>query len=131
PILDLSRLSASPCYPLSFSSSFFVSFFFFNDPATTEIYTLSLHDALPIYFQFVRGSASKVAGPAGARCPAGGPVPAHPHGGFRPFGCGGDEQALALAACCLRGYTCHYNIQPVKLQAPPRVGTMQHCIGHG
>src|SRR5438132_10405605 len=23
--------------------------FFFNDPATTEIYTLSLHDALPIY----------------------------------------------------------------------------------
>src|SRR5438034_11334203 len=24
------------------------SLFFFNDPATTEIYTLSLHDALPI-----------------------------------------------------------------------------------
>src|SRR5262245_62500731 len=23
--------------------------FFFNDPATTEIYTLSLHDALPIF----------------------------------------------------------------------------------
>ena len=28
--------------------SFFVLFFFFNDTATTEIYTLSLHDALPI-----------------------------------------------------------------------------------
>src|SRR3989449_1433855 len=28
------------------------SFFFFNDTATTEIYTLSLHDALPIsYFE--------------------------------------------------------------------------------
>src|ERR1041385_8591870 len=27
----------------------FVFFFFFNDTATTEIYTLSLHDALPIY----------------------------------------------------------------------------------
>src|SRR3712207_9495892 len=26
-------------------------FFFFNDTATTEIYTLSLHDALPISFQ--------------------------------------------------------------------------------
>src|SRR3712207_8460963 len=26
-----------------------VSFFFFNDTATTEIYTLSLHDALPIF----------------------------------------------------------------------------------
>src|SRR2546425_13001964 len=27
---------------------FFFFFFFFNDTATTEIYTLSLHDALPI-----------------------------------------------------------------------------------
>src|SRR5690349_23283804 len=29
-------------------SPFLFSFFFFNDTATTEIYTLSLHDALPI-----------------------------------------------------------------------------------
>src|SRR5256885_7990665 len=28
--------------------SYFFFFFFFNDTATTEIYTLSLHDALPI-----------------------------------------------------------------------------------
>src|SRR5947207_11381599 len=34
---------------------FFSSFFFFNDTATPEIYTLSLHDALPI---FVRPSIS-------------------------------------------------------------------------
>src|SRR6267154_3035665 len=27
----------------------FLFFFFFNDTATTEIYTLSLHDALPIH----------------------------------------------------------------------------------
>src|SRR3712207_8870959 len=27
-------------------------FFFFNDTATTEIYTLSLHDALPIYLGY-------------------------------------------------------------------------------
>src|SRR4051795_13778200 len=33
----------------SFALCFFLSFFFFfNDTATTEIYTLSLHDALPI-----------------------------------------------------------------------------------
>src|SRR5208283_5964958 len=32
-----------------FSSTFFSLFFFFNDTATTEIYTLSLHDALPTY----------------------------------------------------------------------------------
>src|SRR6266571_9546159 len=31
------------------SSQIYVKFFFFNDTATTEIYTLSLHDALPIY----------------------------------------------------------------------------------
>src|SRR2546421_6915508 len=31
------------------SLSLFFLFFFFNDTATTEIYTLSLHDALPIY----------------------------------------------------------------------------------
>src|SRR2546427_13168865 len=33
-------------YIIGFSCSFI--FFFFNDTATTEIYTLSLHDALPI-----------------------------------------------------------------------------------
>src|SRR5437588_2349178 len=36
----------------SFGVTFFVFlvlYFFFNDTATTEIYTLSLHDALPIY----------------------------------------------------------------------------------
>src|SRR5206468_11096320 len=28
-----------------------ISIFFFNDTATTEIYTLSLHDALPIFME--------------------------------------------------------------------------------
>src|SRR5215475_14689537 len=49
---------------------FFVFFFFFNDTATTEIYTLSLHDALPILtisaqaFAFL-SSASRSAATAG------------------------------------------------------------------
>src|SRR5689334_24105782 len=34
-----------------------MSFFFFNDTATTEIYTLSLHDALPILFRVVLACA--------------------------------------------------------------------------
>src|SRR5437660_5367334 len=40
--------------------------FFFNEPATTEIYTLSLHDALPIYSPRTRenGIARRVAGTA-------------------------------------------------------------------
>src|SRR3712207_9257565 len=39
-------------YIVMFSLSTFIIyfFFFFNDTATTEIYTLSLHDALPILF---------------------------------------------------------------------------------
>src|SRR5947209_5481724 len=36
------------CMRISRLPTLFLSFFF-NDPATTEIYTLSLHDALPIY----------------------------------------------------------------------------------
>src|SRR5690349_23102055 len=33
-------------------------FFFSNDPATTEIYTLSLHDALPIFLQTPKATSS-------------------------------------------------------------------------
>src|SRR2546430_4789682 len=36
-------------------------FFFFNDTATTEIYTLSLHDALPIWLPSLRTSGSATA----------------------------------------------------------------------
>src|SRR5438309_5211326 len=36
------------CMPLPHACILLLLFFFFNDPATTEIYTLSLHDALPI-----------------------------------------------------------------------------------
>src|SRR5256885_16533311 len=36
------------------SSLLYLFFFFFNDTATTEIYTLSLHDALPICLVWVR-----------------------------------------------------------------------------
>src|SRR3712207_7351289 len=36
-------------------------FFFFNDTATTEIYTLSLHDALPIWAGRAVGRAARAA----------------------------------------------------------------------
>src|SRR6266536_6504302 len=39
-------------------------FFFFNDTATTEIYTLSLHDALPVS----RARGSSPAGTPGSGC---------------------------------------------------------------
>src|SRR3712207_8360069 len=40
--------------------------FFFNDTATTEIYTLSLHDALPIWMMMSRGVKSEAAVTTGA-----------------------------------------------------------------
>src|SRR5438874_1025392 len=72
--------------------SFLFFFFFFNDPPPTEIYTLSLHDALPISRLSDRGSAGAPQGgrrrrprdpggrllrAAGSRVPgpAGSPVP--------------------------------------------------------
>src|SRR5256885_16685762 len=43
-------------------------FFFFNDTATTEIYTLSLHDALPIFSRSSRiGSSGAPTGRARAK----------------------------------------------------------------
>src|SRR2546427_3695315 len=44
PMLSLSLLYCILCASVSM-----LFFFFFNDTATTEIYTLSLHDALPIF----------------------------------------------------------------------------------
>src|SRR5436853_7499290 len=45
-VLDFLTILCSCCFV----------FFFFNDTATTEIYTLSLHDALPISRSHRRGS---------------------------------------------------------------------------
>ena len=39
----------------------FVFVFFFNDTATTEIYTLSLHDALPIWTHDINALARRLA----------------------------------------------------------------------
>src|SRR5437879_13739235 len=50
------------CSSLSFILPYCFLSFFFNDPPTTEIYTLSLHDALPI-----SGVGSGLANPSTAR----------------------------------------------------------------
>src|SRR5690242_21768628 len=55
----------------SFATDFLL-LFFFNDTATTEIYTLSLHDALPIWPEAnappsrPRGSTNRAGGPLAA-----------------------------------------------------------------
>src|SRR5256885_3288942 len=47
-------------------------FFFFNDTATTEIYTLSLHDALPIYIWYTLSQRSGSDLLEGLKVPEGG-----------------------------------------------------------
>src|SRR2546430_3479904 len=44
---------------IPYLSGWLSPFFFFNDTATTEIYTLSLHDALPISTSSARRSSSR------------------------------------------------------------------------
>src|SRR3712207_7155304 len=63
-----------------------LSFFFFNDTATTEIYTLSLHDALPIYDheRCTRGRRGR--GRAGQRADAGAGRLERSSGGRRAVG---------------------------------------------
>src|SRR5207248_10877628 len=57
---SLAFISAlSPSRALSLHTLFSL-FFFFTDPAPTEIYTLSLHDALPIYTGTLLNSARAV-----------------------------------------------------------------------
>src|SRR5438445_5876856 len=49
-----------------------VFFVFFDDPAATEIYTLSLHDALPIWW---RRPSWRTRSPRSSPGPAGAPTP--------------------------------------------------------
>src|SRR2546427_12752543 len=55
----------------------FCGFFFFNDTATTEIYTLSLHDALPISEPRLRRAGRGTRGGRGVLSPHPGAVPVH------------------------------------------------------
>src|SRR5437588_11642106 len=64
PGLSLIPLVLSHLYLLSSHSIHY--FFFFNDTATTEIYTLSLHDALPISAE-VDGAADRRVHPGAAK----------------------------------------------------------------
>src|SRR2546430_9224189 len=72
------------------------SFFFFNDTATTEIYTLSLHDALPIFLSRAQDRAGGPGDRVGPRrhLPVGtadGRRPAR-----QPAGRGGDRKSTRL-----------------------------------
>src|SRR3989442_14109183 len=52
------RLLMRRCCLRQHQTIYVIFFFFFNDTATTEIYTLSLHDALPISVRMVSGDTT-------------------------------------------------------------------------
>src|SRR5437868_14573204 len=74
------------------SFSCHLCFFFLNDPATTEIYTLSLHDALPICGRGRRGRLRRCR--RGGRRRAAHRSRRRPHGRLRPGG--GDRKSTRL-----------------------------------
>src|SRR5256885_11380342 len=72
------------------------NFFFFNDTATTEIYTLSLHDALPICIVAV-----VAAGRPGAGLAMHGPA-VHRHGDRKSTRLNSSHLVISYAVFCLK-----------------------------
>src|SRR3712207_7410612 len=79
-------------------------YFFFNDTATTEIYTLSLHDALPIYLvpHTTHGSLAVGALLALALKPA-----RRPHGDRKSTRLNSSHANISYAVFCLKKKTLH------------------------
>src|SRR6476660_10066379 len=75
-------------------SLFFCVFFFFNDTATTEIYTLSLHDALPISARSVKVTR--------LRCDAGRGPPLRTCGDRKSTRLTSSHQIISYAVFCLK-----------------------------
>src|SRR2546425_9547262 len=106
----------------------FVFFFFFNDTATTEIYTLSLHDALPIFHDACAGAVwqAAVIGFAGLRFTD------------RSEEHTSELQSLAYLVCRLllekkKNTTTHHQSLPGHNAIPPdhtarRTGTQCHSV---
>src|SRR6266540_7028276 len=86
------------------------SFFFFNDTATTEIYTLSLHDALPIWAITVGSNMARATPGAGNEGPMSGLIKL---GDIRLIHAGDDARFALIAgrsigaATLLRFYVLH------------------------
>src|SRR6266702_6785997 len=97
--------------PSALFSSFF--FFFFNDTATTEIYTLSLHDALPISRRLPFCTTRPVRGPWG------------PERDRKSTRLNSSHVAISYAVFCLKKKTTtpvHLSLRPAtrKLRNVPR-----------
>src|SRR2546429_1863092 len=84
-------------------------FFFFNDTATTEIYTLSLHDALPICEKaadLITGHARTA--PAAASEPGRGPAVASLAGDRKSTRLNSSHGYISYAVFCLKKKKCYF-----------------------
>src|SRR5256885_6934084 len=80
---------------------YFFFFFFFNDTATTEIYTLSLHDALPI-FGHLRAGPLALARPRGRRRSGRGVSAAAAEGDRKSTRLNSSHLVISYAVFCLK-----------------------------
>src|SRR5258708_35707958 len=76
-------------------------FFFFNDTATTEIYTLSLHDALPIY-DLHRPSTVRALALRRPSAPLAPAPPPEPAGDRKSTRLNSSHQIISYAVFCLK-----------------------------
>src|SRR5690349_23891712 len=101
---------------LIFSQCVHVHIFFFNAPATTEIYTLSLHDALPIY-QVTRPLTALLsgrfgrAGAGGGRSLAGVPAVDAPEGDRKSTRLNSSHVEISYAVFCLKKKTSEVRLR--------------------
>src|SRR3712207_8371897 len=108
----------------------YVCFFCFNDTATTEIYTLSLHDALPIFHRpgdpaHVAGRGDPPDGVGGTRRDRGVPVP-------RPARPAADPRRHHADRKSTRLNSSHANISYavfcLKKKNKPQITTLDHTL---
>src|SRR5215216_7942583 len=83
---------------------FLLFFFFFNDTSTTDIYTLSLHDALPIWRRRWRRRSSSAGGscPPAVRRPPAGAARAAPPRDRKSTRLNSSHQIISYAVFCLK-----------------------------
>src|SRR5689334_23435694 len=85
--------------------SSFLLFFFFNDTATTEIYTLSLHDALPISAKMPGTVVSRLSGGSPPRQRSDGtsrPVRTKPRPDRKSTRLNSSHSSISYAVFCLK-----------------------------
>src|SRR5438270_1778684 len=95
-----------------------MSFFFFHHTATTELYTLSLHDALPISPSSPRkpSSADVRSRPAGGKLPEGDAL-ANPRRDRKSTRLNSSHSQISYAVFCLKKKKCIRRLPGKLLQA--------------